>query len=85
MIVWQEQARAFLESAGTNGSAAAWNVGILARGDRDEILGAVSGKIARLVFERTMGGPHKTTLDEMYAHFAEGCHAFLAAYEAGRE
>lgn len=82
-MTWQDQARAFLLSVGTESATPGLVRDIIARGDRDEFIGAIAGKLSRIVFERLFGGPHFTTIDEYQALLAEGCRAFLAAYGAG--
>lgn len=77
---WQEQAVEFMKAIPrVDGSVVGHT---FYRLDRAEVLGAVAGGLARIPLWRVMGGPHKSTLDEMYAVFALGCRAFLAAYEA---
>jgi len=68
---WQEQARAFLE-----GST------YVTHANPSITCGAIAGRLALISFERVMGGPHRETESEMLARFAQGCRAFLAAYEA---
>lgn len=82
-MTWQEQARAFLPS-GSNATDFLI-ADAIARGDRQEIFGAIAGTLARMVFERAMGGPHNATPDQFWNRFASGCRAFLAAYGAHRK
>jgi hypothetical protein len=49
---------------------------------RGEVIGAIAGIMANMMVQYLMGGPRTETSEQLFARFALGCRAFLAAYEA---
>jgi hypothetical protein len=84
-VTWQEQARSFLSSAPMSAAERVRVIGLLQEAHRGEVGGAIAGVMANMVVQYLMGGPHMESPPQMFARFAQGCRAFLAAYEAERE
>lgn len=82
MATWQEQAKTFLLSVSMSAAERVRVIDVLQEGHRGEIGGAIAGTMANMVVQRLMGGPHATSAKDMFATYAQGCRAFLAAYEA---